>query len=54
MSKRRIAAPSMVPGGLDAHRSGHFGRCDVFTLIDIENGKVVNVDVIRAFCAAPV
>lgn len=32
--KRRIAVPSLSPGGLDAERSTHFERCDCFTLID--------------------
>ncbi len=44
MSKDRIAVPSMIPGGLVAQRSGHFGRCDMFTLIDIEDGKIISVN----------
>lgn len=39
----RIAVPSSAPGGLDSKRSGHFGRCDLFTLIDINDGKIVKV-----------
>ena len=34
-----IAIPSMTPGGLDAYRSGHFGRCDSFTLVEIKAGQ---------------
>lgn len=31
----RVAIPTNALGGLDASRSGHFGHCDVFTVIDI-------------------
>ncbi len=43
MQEGRIAIPSMGPGGLDGERSGHFGHCDVFTMIDVENGKIAQV-----------
>jgi len=36
----RIAVPSNGPGGLNSTRSGHFGHCDVFTLVDVENGSI--------------
>lgn len=39
----RIAVPSNGEGGLDATRAGHFGHCDIFTLIDCEDGKITNV-----------
>ncbi len=35
-----IAVPSMFPGGLDAQRSGHFGHCDLFTLVVLKNKEV--------------
>ena len=35
-----IAIPSMHPGGLEAGRSGHFGRCDVFTLVSMKDGEI--------------
>lgn len=44
MKTTRVAIPSMTPGGLDAQRSGHFGRCDIFTIIDIKDGKIDKVD----------
>jgi len=44
--KKRIAIPSMWPGGLEATRSGHFGRCDCFTLVDIDSDGVQAVHVI--------
>jgi predicted Fe-Mo cluster-binding NifX family protein len=33
----------MEMGGLDGQRSGHFGHCDVFTLVDVENGQIKSV-----------
>ena len=41
-----LAVPSMAPGGLDAPRSGHFGRCDAFTLVDVRAGEVVSTRVV--------
>ena len=38
----RLAVPSDLPGGLDAPRSGHFGRSPSFTIIDIVDDVVVN------------
>ncbi len=46
MSKMRIAVPSNGRGGLDGTRAGHFGHCDVFTIIDCENGEIVDVNII--------
>lgn len=43
MKKQRIAVPSIGEGGLDGHRAGHFGPGDVFTCVDTEDGKIVNV-----------
>ena len=43
MEKGRIAIPSIETGGLDGQRSGHFGHCDVFTLVDVENGEIKRV-----------
>jgi len=42
----RIAVPSELPGGLDAPRSGHFGRCECFTLVDLADGAVGQVQVL--------
>ena len=46
MEKGRIAVPSLGNGGLDGQRSPHFGHCDVFTLVDVENGEISNVAVV--------
>jgi predicted Fe-Mo cluster-binding NifX family protein len=42
----RVAVPSDEPGGLDAARSGHFGRSPCFTIVDIIDDVVVNVLVV--------
>jgi len=47
MKNGRISVPSNGEGGLDATRSGHFGHCDTFTLIDVKDGKITNVSTIK-------
>ena len=47
MAKMRIAIPSNGEGGLDGTRAGHFGHCDVFTCIDAEDGKILEVSIIK-------
>ena len=46
MENGRIAIPSTDKGGLDGQRSGHFGHCDVFTLVDVEEGKIKEITTI--------
>ncbi|MFH1723756.1 MAG: NifB/NifX family molybdenum-iron cluster-binding protein [Elusimicrobiota bacterium] len=46
MENGRIAVPAMEQGGLDGKRAGHFGHCDVFTLVDVEDGKIKEVSTI--------
>ena len=46
MKEGRIAVPSVEAGGLDGQRSGHFGHCDVFTLVDVEAGEIKQVTTI--------
>jgi predicted Fe-Mo cluster-binding NifX family protein len=46
MKNGRIAIPSVNNGGLDGQRSGHFGHCDVFTLVDVEDGAIKEVSTI--------
>jgi predicted Fe-Mo cluster-binding NifX family protein len=43
----RIAVPSEAPGGLTAQRSGHFGRCECFTVVEINDGNVVGVEIVE-------
>lgn len=47
MEEGRIAIPSMGTGGLDGERSGHFGHCDVFTMVDVENGAIKDVSTVQ-------
>ena len=47
MKEGRIAIPSMETGGLDGQRAGHFGHCDVFTLVDVKDGEIKNVTTIN-------
>lgn len=47
MENGRIAIPSLEQGGLEGIRAGHFGHCDVFTLIDVENGIIKEVSTIK-------
>ena len=46
MKEGRIAVPSMEAGGLEGQRSGHFGHCEVFTLVDVEGGEIKQVTTI--------
>ncbi|QLA20692.1 NifB/NifX family molybdenum-iron cluster-binding protein [Desulfolutivibrio sulfoxidireducens] len=60
MEKGRIAIPSAMPGGLEAGIGQHFGHCDIYTLVDVENGAVANVATLanvphqQGGCMAPV
>jgi predicted Fe-Mo cluster-binding NifX family protein len=60
MARESVAVPSMNPGGLDAARSGHFGHCDVFTLVHVEDGAIKEVSIVdnpphvQGGCFAPV
>jgi predicted Fe-Mo cluster-binding NifX family protein len=42
-----LAVPSNGAGGLEAERSGHFGRCDCFTIVEIADGEVGAVQVLE-------
>ena len=43
--KMVVALPTSAPGGMDAELSGHFGHCDVFTLVTLDGGQVETVAV---------
>lgn len=43
MTTMKLAVPTMGEASLDSERSGHFGRCDVFTVVDIVDGEIANV-----------
>lgn len=44
MSVVKVVVPTNNPGGMEAERSDHFGHCDVFTLITINDGKIDSVE----------
>lgn len=60
MSTIRVAIPSNGEGGLEGTRAGHFGHCDVFTFIDVENGEIKEVSIlankehVQGGCMVPV
>ncbi|PID72293.1 MAG: dinitrogenase iron-molybdenum cofactor biosynthesis protein [Desulfobulbus propionicus] len=60
MATLRLAIPSDGQGGLDGKRAGHFGHCDVFTFIDIEDGEIkevstlANQEHVQGGCMVPV
>jgi len=37
----RVAIPTDRPGGLDAVRSDHFGHCEIFTVVDLDDNNAV-------------
>lgn len=42
----KIAIPTMGAGGLECERSGHFGHCDCFTVVTVEDGAITVTEVI--------
>jgi predicted Fe-Mo cluster-binding NifX family protein len=55
-----VAIPSTHPGGLESDLGAHFGHCDLYTLVKINDGKVQevltlpNVPHQQGGCMAPV
>ncbi len=55
-----VAIPSEAPGGLEANLSAHFGHCDIFTLVRLEDGEIKEVKAVpnpphqQGGCLAPV
>ncbi len=55
-----IAIPSEQPGGLEAGVGAHFGHCDLYTLVQVADGQVLDIKVIpnvphqQGGCLAPV
>jgi len=55
-----VAVPSTHPGGLEAALGAHFGHCDLYTLVKIVEGKVMEVATLpnvphqQGGCMAPV
>ena len=55
-----IAIPSTSPGGLESPLGAHFGHCDLYTMVTVENNEITSVKVIppmphqQGGCMAPV
>lgn len=55
-----VALPTVAPGGMDASIDAHFGHCDLYTVVEIEDGKVKEVRTLpnvphqQGGCMAPV
>ena len=55
-----VAIPSTHPGGLEAPLGAHFGHCDLYTLVKIAAGNVLEVQTLpnvphqQGGCMAPV
>lgn len=47
MNIMKVVVPSNSPGGMEAERSDHFGHCDVFTLITVNDGKIASVETVE-------
>jgi len=55
-----IAIPSENPGGLDAVVGQHFGHCDIYTIVEARDGRILDVRTLenvphqQGGCMAPV
>lgn len=60
MDSITIAIPSELPGGLDAAIGQHFGHCDIYTIVEAQDGKITGVRTLpnvphqQGGCMAPV
>lgn len=41
-----VAIPTMGEGGFECERSGHFGHCDCFTVVDVEGSAAARTRVV--------
>jgi predicted Fe-Mo cluster-binding NifX family protein len=55
-----VAIPSTLPGGMDAPFGAHFGHCDLYTVVKVEQGEVSEINLLpnaphqAGGCMAPV
>ena len=60
MSNTVIAIPSELPGGMEARLGAHFGHCDMYTIVSVEDSRISDVQVVpnvphqQGGCMAPV
>lgn len=43
----KLAVPSENANGLQSIRSGHFGHCAYFTMVEIEDGEIKSVESVK-------
>ncbi len=60
MKNTIVAIPSSHPGGLESPLGLHFGHCDLYTLVEVAEGKILGVRTLpnvphqQGGCMAPV
>ena len=58
MNQTKIAVPCLGEANLQAQMSPHFGRCDSYAILTIQNGKVESVESLsnstHTDCSSPV
>ena len=60
MQELLVAIPSNHPGGLDSAVGEHFGHCDLYTVVKINNGQIQEITTLpnvphqQGGCMAPV
>lgn len=60
MNSYLIAIPSAMPGGMGAAMGMHFGHCDIYTIVKVEDNTVKDVSTLENIphqqggCMAPV
>lgn len=60
MTSITVAIPSSLPGGMNSALGAHFGHCDLYTLVEVAEGRVEairtlpNVPHQQGGCMAPV
>ena len=42
----KLAVPTIGVGGLEAQRSGHFGQCDCFTIVNLNDGEIKEISIL--------
>ncbi len=60
MSAKKVAIPSAAPGGMEAAVDMHFGQCDLYTIVELDESGVRSVGTVEKVphaqggCLAPV
>ena len=60
MKNITVAVPSTQPGGWDSLVGAHFGHCDLYTIVEVTDGQVLNIRTLpnvphqQGGCMAPV